>query len=106
MDIKLIDTEASAAGTSLQGYIKTTYGDLVEVFGEPRYTSSGDDKVTAEWDLEFLVDDEYVTATIYDWKLDETPFVEYDWHIGGFSTQAAHVVEKYMKDKFNYRWLG
>ena len=51
MDIKLIDTEASVSGTSLQGYIKTNYNDLVEVFGEPRYTSSGDDKVTAEWDF-------------------------------------------------------
>ena len=98
MAITLIDTEASAGGTSLMGYIKTNYNDLVEVFGEPRYTSSGDDKVTAEWNLEFEVDDEYVTATIYDWKLDETPFGEYDWHIGGFSTQAAHIVAKYMKD--------
>jgi hypothetical protein len=98
MAITLIDTEASVSMTSLQGFIKTTYDDLVEVFGEPRYTSSGDDKVTAEWNLEFKVDDEYVTATIYDWKLNETPFGEYDWHIGGFSTQAAHIVAKYMKD--------
>ena len=98
MDIKLIDTEASVVGTSLQGYIKTNYTDLVEVFGEPRYTSSGDDKVSTEWNLEFDVDGEYVTATIYDWKLSGTPFVEYDWHIGGFSTQAAHVVSQFMKD--------
>lgn len=98
MAITLIDTEASVSMTSLQGFIKTTYDDLVEVFGEPRYTSSGDDKVTAEWNLEFKVDDEYVTATIYDWKLCGTPFVEYDWHIGGFSTQAAHVVSQFMKD--------
>jgi len=98
MAITLIDTEASVSMTSLQGFIKTTYDDLVEVFGEPRYTSSGDDKVTAEWNLEFDVDGENVVATIYDWKLRGTPFGEYDWHIGGFSTQAAHVVAKYMKD--------
>ena len=98
MDIKLIDTEASVVGTSLQGYIKTNYTDLVEVFGEPRYTSSGDDKVCTEWNLEFDVGGEYVTATIYDWKLCGTPFVEYDWHIGGFSTQAAHVVSQFMKN--------
>ena len=95
MDIKLIDTEASAGGTSLQGYIKTNYTNLVEVFGEPRYR--GGDKTTAEWNLEFEVGGDYVTATIYDWKLDETPFVEYDWHIGGFSTQAPHIVSHYMK---------
>ena len=51
MAITLIDTEASAGGTALVGYIKTNYNDLVEVFGEPRYTSSGDDKGTAEWNL-------------------------------------------------------
>jgi hypothetical protein len=97
MDIKLIDTEASVGGTSLMGYIKTTYSEIVDIFGEPRYTSSGDDKVTAEWDLEFEVGGEYVTATIYDWKLGETPFGEYNWHIGGFSTQAPHIVSHYMK---------
>lgn len=96
MNIKLIDTEASVNMTSLQGFIKTTYDDLVKVFGEPRYRDG--DKVTAEWNLEFEVDGDYVTATIYDWKLGETPFEEYDWHIGGFSTQAAHIVAKYMKD--------
>ena len=97
MDIKLIDTEATVGGTSLQGYIKTTYDDLVEVFGEPRYTG-GDDKVTTEWDLEFEVDDEYVVATIYDWKLDKTPFGEYRWHIGGHFAFAAEVVTQFMKD--------
>ena len=97
MDIKLIDTEATVGGTSLQGYIKTTYDDLVEVFGEPRYTGS-DDKVTTEWDLEFEVDDEYVVATIYDWKLDKTPFGEYRWHIGGHFAFAAEVVTQFMKD--------
>ena len=97
MSIELIDTEASVSGTSLQGYIKTTYSELVDVFGEPRYTS-GDDKVGTEWDLEFDVDGEYVTATIYDWKLDETPFGEYNWHIGGFSTQATDAVSQFMKD--------
>ena len=97
MAITLIDTEASVGGTSLMGYIKTTYSEIVDIFGEPRYTSSGDDKVTAEWDLEFEVGGEYVTATIYDWKLGETPFGEYNWHIGGFSTQAPHIVSHYMK---------
>ena len=97
MDIKLIDTEATVGGTSLQGYIKTTYDEIVEVFGEPRYTG-GDDKVTTEWDLEFEVDDEYVIATIYDWKLDKTPFGEYRWHIGGHFAFAADVVTQFMKD--------
>ena len=105
MNVELIDNEVSVGGTSLMGYIKTTYEEIVEVFGDPRYLGSGDDKVTSEWNLEFDVDGENVVARIYDWKLVErgvwprrfTPFVEYDWHIGGYSTQAAHVVAEYMK---------
>ena len=105
MNVELIDNEVPVGGTSLVGYIKTTYEEIVEVFGDPRYLGSGDDKVTSEWNLEFDVDGENVVATIYDWKLVErgvlpmrfTPFVEYDWHIGGYSTQAAHVVAEYMK---------
>ena len=55
MNVELIDNEVSVGGTSLMGYIKTTYEEIVEVFGDPRYLGSGDDKVTSEWNLEFDV---------------------------------------------------
>ena len=75
-------------GTSLMGYVHTTYDRLVEVFGEPTHYESGDGKVTAEWDIEFI-DDEGDThkATVYDWKQYDlgTPNAEYDWNIGGNS---------------------
>ena len=86
-------------GTSLKGFVKTTYADLVEKFGEPTYTSG--DKTTAEWNLEFEVDvphygggTEYVTATIYDWKTCSTPMGEYEWHVGGYNMDALYVIEK------------
>ena len=41
MDIMLIDTEASVSGTSLQGYIKTTYSELVDVFEEEGTRAAG-----------------------------------------------------------------
>ena len=61
--------------TSLQGTIKTTYDEIVKVFGHPTMTD-GDpyEKVNAQWSLEFKVpftddtgieDFETVTATIY-----------------------------------------
>lgn len=89
-------------GTSLVGYINSTYNELVEKFGEPTFTYG--DKTTVEWSLEFECDAdngslgedgnvEYVTATIYDWKTDYTPTGEYDWHIGGFSEEAIYAVE-------------
>ena len=94
----------SSAGTSLIGTVKTTYGDLVATFGEPTWRIDsrieGDDKVNTEWKLEFQVwqdepwgDIDHHVVTIYDWKLDRTPFGEYDWHIGGNTFEAIEMVE-------------
>lgn len=95
-------------GTSLMGYVSTTYDTLVEKFGEPTYTDCGD-KVNTEWCLEFEVDAdngsvgedgniEYVTATIYDWKVDATPYGEYNWHVGGTSEESYDCVIAAMAD--------
>jgi hypothetical protein len=56
-----------AGGTCLQGYIVTTYKDLVSVFGEPTFEEG--DKVTAEWNVKI----DGVVCTIYDWKEYTTP---------------------------------
>ena len=77
---------ADVNGTSLQGYVYTTYDKIVEVFGNP--TSSGD-KTTCEWDITF---DDGTVATIYDWKECQTPKGYYDWHIGGRSKWAVELV--------------
>ena len=81
----ITDNSNAASGTSLQGYIPTTYSRLVEKFGEPRRTC-GDGKVTAEWILEF---EDQIVATIYDWKTNETPEGLYRWHVGGRSFNAV-----------------
>lgn len=79
--------DANINGTSLKGYIKTTYAKLFDVFGEPyRGPDDAGDKVTCEWRIQF---DDGTVATIYDWKLDSTPFEEYRWHIGGRSMDAV-----------------
>lgn len=75
--------------TSLQGYVKTTYDKLVEVFGEPHYL--GGDKTTCEWSVRFI---DGTIATIYDYKESETPLNEYDWHIGGFNQYAVKRVKE------------
>ena len=41
-------------GTSLMGYITTTYDELVEKFGEPTYRDDLD-KSTVEWTLKFVI---------------------------------------------------
>ena len=94
--MKIISVEnsetVSITGTSLLGRIKTTYDELVKKFGEPTFTKG--DKVTAEWDLSFTCldedgDEDYVTATIYDWNMDVTPIGEHNWNIGGVRGKNA-----------------
>lgn len=93
----------SVAGTSLMGKVKTTYDELVAVFGPPTY--KGGDKTTAEWNIEFLVEEdvdeeEYIVATIYDWKQDSTPVGLHDWHVGGTRIDAVWYVQDTLD---NYR---
>jgi hypothetical protein len=79
--------KVSINGTCLQGYIETTYDELVKVFGNP--TELEGDKVTVEWILQFS---DGTVASIYDWKLSETPMGTYRWHIGGKSQRAVDLV--------------
>jgi hypothetical protein len=89
------DVSIDTTFTGLRGYIETTYDQLVEAFGDPMYVE--DRKSTSEWRLEFEVEDEhehdYVVATIYDWKTNNsTPYGKYQWHIGGNSRRAVDCV--------------
>ena len=81
----------STTGSCLQGYIKTTYDELVNVFGEP--TTLKGDKVNVEWTILFS---DGTVATIYDWKLSKAPMNVYDWHVGGFSQRAVDCVKEWM----------
>jgi hypothetical protein len=80
-----------ASGSCLQGYIKTTYDELVNVFGEP--TTLEGDKVNVEWTIKFS---DGTIATIYDWKLSTVPMGDYDWHIGGYTQRAVELVTNCM----------
>lgn len=78
------------SGTSLMGYVATSYKDLIAVFGPPTFVDdSGDAKVSAEWCLKFI---DGTVATIYDWKEESTPEDLYDWHIGGKDIKAVDLV--------------
>ena len=88
-------------GTSYQGVINTTYDEIVEKFGEPTYTDASPyEKVNAQWSIQFDVptedgeDYDYVTATIYNWKMGYIPTDKYEWHIGGFDFEAVDLVQK------------
>ena len=92
-------------GTSLQGYVTTTYDKLLAVLGKPTYTD-GDpyEKVNCEWVLDVKAVDEwdeddftYETVTIYNWKTGYTPTEEYDWHVGGKSFRAQDLVKEILE---------
>lgn len=97
--LDLISNDANVHMSSLKGYVEADYDQLVSLFGPPTYDSpSADDKVTAEWCLEFLVKEHdgslnNVRATIYDWKSgDLCRNGKYNWHIGGFNMDSVEAV--------------
>lgn len=79
MKFRVTNNYRDVSMTSLMGEVNTTYARLVEVFGQP-LSGSGDGKVNSEWIIKFANGE---VATIYDWKMPETPTDDYDWHIGG-----------------------
>ncbi len=88
-------------GTSLQGYVTTTYDKIIKAFGEPTMTDASPyEKVNVQWSMDFKVpftdefgeDFDYVKATIYNWKMGYVPTEEYKWHIGGLSNDAVDVI--------------
>jgi hypothetical protein len=101
-------SESNANFTCLQGYVKTTYDELVTVFGSPKYgPNDGGDKVTCEWAVNIFYldeneDEQMETVTIYDWNQYNTPFNEYRWHIGGFDSNAVAVVTAAMNKEAVY----
>jgi len=85
-----LNNQAEYTGTSLRGYINTSYKDLVRVFGEP--LESDGYKVSGEWVFQ---DDAGNIITLYDWKAtnlydEDYPSLETfrsqpesEFHIGG-----------------------
>lgn len=84
----------------LQGYINTSYADLVACFGEPNCDGDGY-KVDAEWMIKF---NNGVYATVYNYKngknyCGESGMAVEDitrWHVGGKSMLAVKCVEDAM----------
>ena len=89
-------TEVPFAGTHLQGYVDTTYDDLVSLFGEPVRSYPGS-KVDWQWAILF---DNGVIATVYNWKngpsymgpAGKTKDQITEWHIGGLDTKSVSMV--------------
>ena len=55
MNYNKLTSTLKANGTSLQGYVNTTFEHLENILGEPIYPDSGDGKVVCEWVLELEI---------------------------------------------------
>ena len=89
--------------TCLQGYIKISYDDLVNIFGKP--TNGDGYKVDAEWLIET---DKNTVITIYNYKdginycgSDGTPTKDIiDWHIGGHDQKCIEELGEIVGDRY------
>ena len=107
-------TDDFVNGSHLLGYIRASYDDLVELFGEPN--AGPGDKTWNAWDIEFTIYDkegeveDTVYCNIYDWKEmhpDISRLGEYDWHIGGINKEADYLLYDLMgkSPKPEYRFF-
>lgn len=78
-------------GTSLVGYVRASFQELVDTFGYPNVDVWGDDKSSAEWHLQA---DDGTIATVYDYYTSGVGVPDYLWHIGGFNMRAADLVRE------------
>jgi hypothetical protein len=77
-------------GTSLQGYVKTTFAALVATMGKPHAYECY--KITVEWCWKLENGESF---TVYDWKQTSTPKGEHQWHIGGHSEAALAAFQRF-----------
>lgn len=94
-----IKKTSNTSGTHLHGYIKRTYPQLVEVFGEPHFRyiprAGAEDKIDVEWAFEFP---DGRVFTVYNWKngkaycgtngMDVEAMTE--WNVGAHNMSSFH----------------
>ena len=81
----------NTTGSSYQGYIYSSYEDLLILFGKP--IISNDEKAECQWVL--MLEDGHV-ATIYAWK--ENYKTCKKWNVGGKSKECYYIVDDIIQD--------
>ena len=95
-----MEATENVGGTSLQGYIKASYEQLLQTFGAPNPNLCDNYKTDVEWAFKFA---DGTVATLYNWKNgknyngDEGLELNdiYEWNVGGFNEKAvSRLLEK------------
>jgi len=102
-EYEVVSMDMAKSGTSLQGYVTTSYDKLLELLGKPTYTDADPyAKVNCEWvlDTKYYEDEpeddfdyNYETVTIYNWMDGSIPTAKTQWHVGGKSYLAQDIVD-------------
>jgi len=95
-----MEATENVGGTSLQGYIKASYEQLLQTFGAPNSTLCDNYKTDVEWAFKFA---DGTVATLYNWKNGKNYLGSeglelndiYEWNVGGFNDKAvSRLLEK------------
>ena len=100
-----IATMKDVRNTSAKGSVVTNFDLLVECFGMPQIGPCLEEdldarredyeKITCEWMLKFS---DGSVATIYDYKMKDTPEEDYEWHIGGEDYDCVQIIQTIIDD--------
>ena len=104
--VETISDISKITGSSLSGYLNTSYQTLVELFGEPNAKCDGY-KTDAEWYLSVKEPGEpkrYIT--VYNYKTGKNYCGEdglrvediKDWHVGSKDSKSFWNLEQYIED--------
>ncbi len=107
-------TNSFVNGSHLLRYIRASYEQLVELFGEPNGGSC--DKTHNRWKIQFTIYtkkgkvEDTVYCDLYDWKeVDHTISQrgEYNWHVGGVDPRAESMISDLLRQssKPEYRFF-
>ena len=107
--VETINDRSKIRGTSLSGYLNTSYATLVELLGEPN-APVDEYKTDAEWHVKVKEEgDAPAYATIYNYKDGKNYLganglnVEdiKDWHVGSKSKWTFYNLEEYIETHQN-----
>tara|TARA_R100001443_G_scaffold84559_2_gene91179 strand:+ start:729 stop:1031 length:303 start_codon:yes stop_codon:yes gene_type:complete len=89
-----MEKTTNVGGTSLQGYLRASFEQLLRAFGSPHMDQCDHYKTDVEWAFRFA---DGTVATLYNWKNGKNYLGDeglelndiYTWNVGGFNEKAV-----------------
>lgn len=83
-------TEAEAAKTTFEGYVNSTYAQLLDLFGEP-VINDPKSRVKAEWNIVF---DDKTIVSIYDYMESSMPTWPYEYRVAATHARGLKYIQQ------------